>query len=244
MARARAQPPLFEFLSSHGRDAAARASCTVRVSPVQDVHAAHENRTVCGIAGRNFYRDSPDREPRATLSRMLLRSFPPVVGRDARVLVLGSMPGEASLAAQRYYAHPRNLFWPIMGVLVDAAPELAYEARLRKLKDAGIALWDVLAACQREGSLDQRIVRETEQPNAIAALLRDTPTLRTLAFNGAKAAQSYARHVAPQLDDAVRESLRLMPLPSTSPANAGQPYAVRLARWREILAVLAPRRRS
>lgn len=174
---------------------------------------------------------------------MPLRSFLPVVGRDARVLVLGSMPGAASLAAQRYYAHPRNLFWPIMGELFGASPTLSYDARLTMLKDAGIALWDVLAACEREGSLDQRIVRATEQPNAIAELLYDTPTLRTLAFNGAKAAQAYARHVAPQLDDTLRESLRLMALPSTSPANAGQPYAVRLARWREILTVLAPRRR-
>lgn len=166
---------------------------------------------------------------------MLLRSFPPVIAHDARVLVLGSMPGEASLAVQRYYAHPRNLFWPIMGDLFGATPTLSYDARLTVLKEAGIAIWDVLAACERPGSLDQRIVRGTEQPNAIAALLRDTPTLRTLAFNGAKAAQSYARHVAPQLDDALRESLRLMPLPSTSPANAGQPYALRLERWRAIL---------
>src|SRR5882672_4404695 len=86
-----------------------------------------------------------------------LIAFPPVAAPDARVLVLGSMPGEASLAARRYYAYRHNAFWPIMGRLFGAGPDLRYRERLARLKHAGIALWDVLASCRREGSLDSNI---------------------------------------------------------------------------------------
>jgi len=101
-----------------------------------------------------------------------IRSFPPVATSEARVLILGSMPGIASLTAGQYYAHPRNAFWRIMGKLVGAGPENPYDERLRILKKGGIALWDVLDSCVRPGSLDANISNET--PNDFAIFLQVT----------------------------------------------------------------------
>lgn len=165
-------------------------------------------------------------------------SMPPVLPRHPRVLVLGSMPGERSLAEQRYYAHPYNAFWPIMRELVGAAPELAYARRLARLRARGIALWDVLAHCERPGSLDSRIVRASEVANPIATLLAATPTVAAVALNGGKAQQAFRRHVLPDLDAATRARVTVLDLPSTSPANASIAFARKLARWRAILAYL------
>ena len=159
--------------------------------------------------------------------------FPPVVAPGARVLILGSMPGEASLRAGEYYAHPRNAFWPIMGTLVGAGPELAYSVRLRTLTAARVALWDVLRSCARSGSLDSAI--RDEQANDFAAFLDAHPGIASVFFNGAKAEQAFLRHVLPGLGEAAPSLYRL---PSTSPANAGTRFAQKLERWRVIEATL------
>jgi hypoxanthine-DNA glycosylase len=165
-------------------------------------------------------------------------SLPPVLPRHPRVLVLGSMPGERSLADQRYYAHPYNHFWPIMRELVGAAPELAYARRLARLRASGIALWDVLAHCERPGSLDSRIVRASEVANPIAELLATSTTLAAVALNGGKAQEAFRHHVLPALDPTTRARVTLLDLPSTSPANASIPYARKLERWRAVLEFL------
>lgn len=165
-------------------------------------------------------------------------SFPPRAARDCRVLVLGSMPGERSLAEQRYYAHPHNLFWPFMGELVGAGPTLDYAARIALLKAAGIGLWDVLKHCERPGSLDGRIVRASEVPNDLPGLIARRPRLLTIAFNGAKAAQAFRAHVLGELDEETRARLTLLSLPSTSPAHASMPRAEKLARWMALRAFL------
>ncbi len=162
----------------------------------------------------------------------MLRSFPPLQAPDARVLVLGSMPGAASLAAGQYYAHPQNRFWPIMGALVGAGPELPYAQRMQRLRAAGIALWDVLAECEREGSLDSAIRDETAVANDFAGFLRHHRRVATVLFNGAKAEASFRRFVAGPL---ARPDLRLRRLPSTSPAHASLAYPAKLAAWREAL---------
>lgn len=165
---------------------------------------------------------------------MKAESFPAVVGTLPRVLILGSMPGTASLSAQRYYAHPRNLFWPFMAQLCGFDPALSYHQRLDALTAAGIALWDVLAACERPGSSDAAIVRASERPNPIASLLADQPTIRLVACNGGTAHALFRRHVLPVLATARRDRIDLLHLPSTSPANASMPPAARLQAWLQL----------
>ncbi len=152
-----------------------------------------------------------------------LTGLAPVVGRDAIVLILGSFPGEASLAAAQYYAHPRNQFWPIIGTLLDEPlADAAYPVRLARLRARRIALWDVVASCRRAGSLDSAI--RDPRVNDFEALLRRAPGLRAVAFNGATA----GRH-APWFAD---RGLATYRLPSTSPAHAGLNLAQKLERWR------------
>jgi hypoxanthine-DNA glycosylase len=165
-----------------------------------------------------------------------LTSFPPIIAPGATVLILGSMPGSRSLQVGQYYGHPRNLFWSIMGELTGASPDLPYAVRVARIQQAGIALWDVLQQCERPGSLDSAIVRASEIPNDLPDLLADHPSLRAVAFNGQKAAQGFARHITPRLDPPMRARLTLLPLPSTSPANAAQPRQAKLAQWRAALA--------
>lgn len=172
---------------------------------------------------------------------MAIHSFPPLEAPDARVLVLGSMPGAASLAAGRYYAHPQNRFWPFMGALVGAGPELDYPARVAALGAAGIALWDVLAQCEREGSLDSAIRDDTAVANDFAGFFARHPRVGTVLFNGAKAEQSFRRFVVPGL---ARPDLRLLRLPSTSPANASQRAEAKLQAWREALRAAGARVRE
>ena len=162
-----------------------------------------------------------------------LRSFAPVCAPEATVLILGSMPGAASLRAGEYYAHPRNGFWPIMGELCGAGRELPYAERLLKLKAAGVALWDVLQSCEREGSLDTAIDDKTSVANDFEAFFRLLPRVRRVFFNGAKAEQCFRRQVLGK--QAIPEGLVLMRLPSTSPAHAGVSLAGKLEAWREAL---------
>jgi hypoxanthine-DNA glycosylase len=158
---------------------------------------------------------------------MQATGFPPVAARDARLLILGSLPGALSLARGEYYAQPRNAFWPIMGRLVGAAPELPYAERLDRLRAAGIALWDVCASGFRPGSLDAAIRRDSVVPNDFAVFFRAHPGIGAVCFNGATAADLFTRLVKP-----APPTLALTTLPSTSPAHAAMPLAEKLRRWR------------
>lgn len=165
--------------------------------------------------------------------RARVRGFPPVARADARVLVLGSMPGAASLAAGEYYAHPRNAFWFLQGALFGAGPDLPYAARLERLRGAGVALWDVLAVCARVGSADAAIQRASERANDFAAFLAAHPCVASVFFNGAAAERAWLRHVAPGLG-ARGGALVCARLPSTSPAYASANRASKLAAWRAV----------
>ena len=141
------------------------------------------------------------------------RAFEPVVAQDAQVLILGSLPGAASLAAARYYAHPRNGFWPLVGgVLGEDLAALPYEQRLERLKARGVGLWDVIASAERSGSLDAAI-RSPEAAD-LRGLVESLPNLRAVAFNGGLAAR-LGRRILSDL-----EGVALVDLPSSSPAHA------------------------
>lgn len=162
----------------------------------------------------------------------LAQCFPPVVAADARLLILGSMPGQASLCAHQYYAHERNAFWRIMGDLFAAGPDLPYAQRLEKLQAAGVALWDVMAACERPGSLDADIVAASVQANDFAAFFAVNRRISHVFFNGAAAETAFRRLVLPTLDAG---GLVLQRLPSTSPAHAALAYDKKLAIWSQII---------
>ncbi|WP_022964532.1 DNA-deoxyinosine glycosylase [Halopseudomonas pelagia] len=164
-----------------------------------------------------------------------VHSFIPLARSDATCLVLGSMPGQASLAAQQYYAHPRNYFWPFMELIFEIPPGLAYEQRCEQLLDRRVAVWDVLSACTRSGSLDSDIIEASIIPNDLRGFLELHGQVRRLFFNGAKAESSFRRHVLPGLPDALRGRIHLQRLPSTSPANASVPMAVKLSAWQQLL---------
>jgi hypoxanthine-DNA glycosylase len=162
-------------------------------------------------------------------------SFPPQVGAGCRVLVLGTVPSLRSLQMQQSYAHPHNLFWPFMGQLYDAGPDLPYSERIARLHAAGVGIWDVLKHCERPGSLDSSILADSEVANDIPALLAAYPTIEAIALNGGKAQQVFARRIAPHIDEERRAGLEILALPSTSPANASIPRDVKLERWRALL---------
>jgi len=164
-----------------------------------------------------------------------VRSFAEIAAVHARVLVLGSMPGEASLAAGRYYAHPRNAFWPIMAALCGFAADAPYAERTRALQRRGIALWDVLQSCERPGSLDGDIVTATAEPNDFEAFFARHRRIGTVLCNGGTALRTFTR-VLRGLE--LARDLRVVGLPSTSPAHAGRSFAAKLEAWREALAPL------
>ena len=159
--------------------------------------------------------------------------FPPLVGTRPHTLVLGSLPGQKSLQMQQYYAHPQNAFWKLIEQLFGASSPLPYTRRVKILTDHGIALWDVLAAAERPGSLDSSIVHATARANDFAAFLRSHPQIRRVFFNGRKAEEMYRRFVLPGLGSEFEE-LRYACLPSTSPAHAGMTFSKKLAAWKII----------
>jgi len=162
-------------------------------------------------------------------------SFPPIAEIDARLLILGTMPGKISLAQQQYYAHPRNAFWPIMGELLGFDARVDYAERTAQLLRADIAVWDVLQSCIRSSSLDADIDMASEVANDFAEFLARHGEIRRIGFNGAKAAQLFRRHVLKQLPPSDRRELEFRFLPSTSPAHAGMNFETKLQAWRQIL---------
>ena len=152
----------------------------------------------------------------------------PVARRDARLLVLGSFPGAASLQAAQYYAHPRNQFWPLLSALWGVELGLlSYARRIAEVRRRGLALWDVYASCRREGSLDASI--EQAVPNDLAGLAATLPHLAAIAHNGGESAR--AMRITRAL------GLPVSRLPSTSPANASWSFERKLAAWREVFAM-------
>ena len=157
----------------------------------------------------------------------LSQGFAPVTRPDARLLILGSMPGVASLEAVQYYAFPRNAFWKIMGDLFAVGPELDYLSRLQKLADNHIALWDVIETCHRPGSLDSAISEDGMATNDFNGFFKQHPQITHVYFNGQKAAGLFKKKVLPGLTDHYEYHV----LPSTSPAHAAKSYTAKLEAW-------------
>jgi TDG/mug DNA glycosylase family protein len=164
--------------------------------------------------------------------------FPPIADVRARVLVLGSLPGRRSLERHEYYAQPYNAFWHIMGALFNAGPEHEYDVRLERLRARGIAVWDVLAAGEREGSLDAAIVPASIVVNDFNGFFERHRRIRSICFNGNTAAGLFRRKVAPTLA-AECAAIETHVLPSTSPAYASLRFEQKLEQWAAVLGHLA-----
>ncbi len=154
--------------------------------------------------------------------------FDAVSAEDARVLILGTLPGAESLRRQQYYAKKENSFWNIMGALFGASPERPYEDRLRLLKQRGVALWDVCATAERVGSLDSNI--KAPVANDFPSFFRAHKRIELICFNGQPAEKLFRRHASAGLP-----VIHQMVLPSTSPAHARMRFEEKLSRWREAL---------
>ena len=164
-----------------------------------------------------------------TTSSPLLRAFDPIADEHAHTLILGSMPGEASLQAGQYYAHSRNLFWPIVAEIMGFSADLPYPERCAALLAHGCALWDVLATCERTGSLDADI--RNGQPNDFPAFFAQHPRITRVFFNGGTAEGEFRRKVLPKLELSEGRPLTLCRLPSTSPAYAAMNRADKIDCW-------------
>jgi double-stranded uracil-DNA glycosylase len=170
---------------------------------------------------------------------ILLTSMDPVVGGEPTILILGSMPGEVSLKAGEYYAHPRNRFWIVIEGVFGIPATASYEERASRLVRNGVALWDVLKHCTRIGSLDSDIRRDTEVSNDLSEFLDRHPTVERIVFNGQKAEASFQRLVLAKLPLKLQRQLQTAVAPSTSPANAKLMFPALIAAWRVALNLTA-----
>lgn len=163
-----------------------------------------------------------------------LVSLPPVVSYYPKVLILGSMPSVQSLEKQQYYGNPRNHFWPIMFKLFKIEPIESYEEKITFIKQKGMALWDTIGSCEREGSLDTHIKKE--KPNDIRGFIMEQPSIRLIACNGTKSYQMLKKYIP--LDDHL--NIDVLKLPSTSPipGRFNKTFPKKVEEWRQILAYL------
>lgn len=164
----------------------------------------------------------------------VIDGFAPIVSASAKILILGSMPSPASLAKQQYYGHPRNAFWPVMGELIGAGPELTYQRRRQILIAHRIAVWDVLQRCVRPGSADANIDMNTIEVNDFTEFFNRHRKIATVFFNGAAAANVFRKRVLPTFGQHFGY-LQYRRLPSTSPAHAGMTLQQKIKAWEAIL---------
>jgi TDG/mug DNA glycosylase family protein len=170
-----------------------------------------------------------------TAQKKRVQSLPPIVSQKSKVLILGSMPGVESLEAEEYYKRPRNEFWPIMGKLFGAGLSLPYPKRVALLKAAGVALWDTIWECEREGSQDASIKEEVV--NDFPVFFDKYPNITHVFFNGREAEKAFRRHVLPTLTEDQHRPLHC--LPSTSPLYAAMTPNAKAQAWRVVIEALA-----
>lgn len=156
--------------------------------------------------------------------------FAPIAGTDAEILILGSLPGDVSIQKQEYYGHPRNQFWSIIAALFGEVTPIGYGDRIRMLKRHKIALWDVLKAADRDGSLDADI--NNPEPNEINAFIASHNRLRIIGLNGKTASRFFYRYLN---TDTISGNIKVISLPSTSPANARLSFERKLEYWKALL---------
>lgn len=160
----------------------------------------------------------------------MVKSFSPIIDSFARTLILGTMPGAESLQANQYYANRRNAFWRIMGGVLGFSENITYNEKVEALMSNKVALWDVMHSCERSGSLDANIKQATIELNDFVSLFQNYRNIVTILFNGAKAEQEYMKLAFPKLSVEAKE-IKILRLPSTSPAMASISFDEKLKLW-------------
>lgn len=176
-----------------------------------------------------WHTSAPNLTDLTSTPTLLSVGFPPIIGDHPNILILGSLPGIASLTQHQYYAHKQNAFWRMLEALFQIPANAEYVTRCELVKTAKLAIWDVCHSAYRSGSLDSAITHNTVIANDINGLLAQHPSIKLIAFNGNAAASLFKKHS--QLAHPVSTVI----LPSTSPANASIPYANKLERWSVLL---------
>lgn len=166
----------------------------------------------------------------------MLTGLAPIIGKRPEILILGSMPSQSSLQKQQYYGHPRNAFWPLLARLLGVELTKDYDANVNFAIQNKVAIWDVIAQCERQGSLDSAIIKGTETLNPIIELLDNTPSIRAIGLNGGLAATLFSRHCRPYFD--LASGVISHTLPSTSPANARINFDAKCKAWKVLFAPL------
>ncbi|MFT5656778.1 MAG: TDG/mug DNA glycosylase family protein [Gammaproteobacteria bacterium] len=162
-----------------------------------------------------------------------VHSIEPIIGRNPRIIILGSMPGIISINAAQYYANPRNMFWAVLAELFGIDTDCSYQARVEQIRELPIILWDTLKACHREGSLDSKILNTEIEANDIVGLLEQHQSVQAIVFNGAASAKYFDRLITPHMP--AKRNIELLKMPSTSPANAGMGFDQKIESWKELL---------
>lgn len=162
----------------------------------------------------------------------LIYGLPPILGAQPSLLILGSMPSVKSIAMQQYYAHPQNTFWRIMAQLLGFKLAESYRDNVAALTQNKVAVWDILAACERQGSLDSAIVSGTERLNPLNPLLMNNQSIITIGINGGAAYALFKRHHLSSLDV---KRVKVVQLPSSSPAHAAMRLEQKQNAWRRLL---------
>lgn len=160
-------------------------------------------------------------------------SFPPIIGSNPKLLILGSSPSIISVAKHQYFANPRNSFWPILAEIYKFDPSLNYLQRVKICESLPIIIWDVIQYCQRKGSLDSAIKAESVITNDIQSLLKNYQNIECIAFNGASASKWFKQKVIPALIPV--QNIKYLNLPSTSPAHAAMSFDKKLSLWQQII---------
>ncbi len=229
--------PFYKSFSFDGRDVKGRNSISFRVNDYgTQIDISWSGATPKGFLSPTNKKVIPT-QPKEISSPTFYKireneivGLVPVIDENSKVLILGTMPGVESLKQQAYYSHSRNLFWQLIGEITNGQVPVEYEDKKKYLLKNNIAIWDICKACIREGSLDSNISSET--PNDIRTFIDEHPNIKTIAFNGKEAAKLFGKHIGNI------NGINLIVLPSTSPANAGVSWDVKVKEWNKLKPII------
>ncbi|MBG0782046.1 MAG: DNA-deoxyinosine glycosylase [Bacteroidales bacterium] len=229
------KPSFFESYTFSGLSVASKNSISFRVIESGNrIDISWSGASPLGLPSRkkpdqlkDWVEESTNKEIfEKKIAEGILQSFDPICNENTKLLILGTMPGTESLEKKQYYANSRNFFWKLLSQVLNLDLSVDYTTRTQQILEKGIGLWDVCMFCSREGSLDANI--EDETPNDLTVFVEKNPQIKAIAFNGKEAAKLFGKHFGSI------PGIKLLGLPSSSPANAAIPWEEKLSKWSKI----------